>query len=140
MEDRDGAESPAYAAELAGLGLNLLLQRKGSEGEAVWRPCLRIRPQNEPDAWTRFNAESMLGAALLQQDKHAAAEPLLLLQGYKGMRVRQARIPPGGKARLIEVLQSLVHLYDAWGKKDQAEQWRKRGDEAKSATERPARP
>jgi hypothetical protein len=59
------------------------------------------------------------------------AEPLFL-KGYVGMEQREAKIPRGGKIRLTEALEKLVELYDAWGKKEKASQWRGRLDEAKS--------
>jgi hypothetical protein len=59
----------------------------------------------------------MLGEARAGQKKYAEAEPLLL-QGYHGMKQREKSIPPQGKAPLIEGLERLVQLYDAWGRKD----------------------
>jgi tetratricopeptide (TPR) repeat protein len=127
VKERDGPQSAAYAGELAALGLNLLRQRKPAEAEPLLRDCLSLRTKDQPDAWTTFNAKSLLGDALLGQKKYAEAEPLLL-EGYDGMKQREAKIPPQGKVRLSEALERLVQLYDAWGKQDQAEQWRKRRD------------
>ena len=73
----------------------------------------------------------MLGEALAGQKQHAAAEPLLV-QGYEGMKQRETKIPPQAKElRLREAVARLVQLYDAWGKKDKAAQWRKNLDTAK---------
>jgi tetratricopeptide (TPR) repeat protein len=127
VKERDGPQSAAYAGELAALGLNLLRQQKPAEAEPLLRDCLGLRTKHQPDAWTTFNAKSLLGDALLGQKKYAEAEPLLL-EGYDGMKQREAKIPPQGKVRLGEALDRLVQLYDAWGKQDQAEQWRKRRD------------
>ena len=44
-----GADSPAYAGELAGLGDNLLQQKKWAEAETVLRECLAIR-EKDPGA------------------------------------------------------------------------------------------
>ena len=63
-------------------------------------------------------------ADLLGQKNYADAEPLLLA-GYEGMKAREAKIPPAGKPRLTEAIQRLVDLYGAWGKPDQAAEWRK---------------
>jgi len=54
------------------------------------------------------------------------------------MKKREAKIPPQGKIRLTEALERLVQLYEATDKKDQAEKWRSRLEEAKktSAQER----
>jgi hypothetical protein len=127
-----GEDSPPYAERLGALGANLLLQKKGPEAEAVLRPALAIRQQKEPDAWTTFSTQSLLGGALLLQQKHADAEPLLR-QGYEGLKQREAKIPPAAKARLSEAIERLVQLYDAWGKKDQADRWRKELEAARAA-------
>jgi hypothetical protein len=112
--------------------MNRLKQHKYGEAEPVLRECLAIRAEKLPDNWLRFNAISMLGGALLGQKKYAEAEPLLL-QGYDGMKQREATIPPAGKARLPEAAERLVALYAATGKKDQAAEWRQKLAEAKAA-------
>jgi tetratricopeptide (TPR) repeat protein len=119
-----GVEPPPYVGRLAVLGQNLLQQKKYAAAERVMRECLAICEKKEPDAWTTFNTQSMLGGALVGQQNYAEAEPLLL-QGYEGLKQRQDKIPPEGKVRLPEALERLVQLYDAWGKKDQADRWRK---------------
>ena len=62
------------------------------------RECLAIRVKKQPDAWSTFNTQSKLGGVLLGQKKYADAEPLLL-QGYEGMKQREAKIPPLISAR-----------------------------------------
>jgi tetratricopeptide (TPR) repeat protein len=91
--------------------------------EKVIREWLSLQQQKEPDAWTTYNAQSILGRALLEQKKYAEAEPFLL-QGHEGMAQREAKIPPKDKARLIQTVEHLVQLYDAWGKPDKAAEWR----------------
>jgi hypothetical protein len=79
--------------------------------------------KTQPNAWTTFNTQSLLGAALVGQKKYAEAEPLLL-NGYEGMKQRAKTIPPPGKAWLPEAAQRLVQLYEAMAKKDEAARWR----------------
>ena len=100
------------------------------------RECLLIREKTEPDAWTTFNTKSLLGGSLLGQKNYAAAEPLLV-SGYEGMKEREVKIPPQGKIRLTEALERLVKLYDAWGKTDQAAEWRKTLEEWKTMDKNP---
>jgi hypothetical protein len=109
---------------MAQLGLNLLHQQKYADAEPLLRDCLVICQKQEPDAWTSFNTQSLLGSALLGHKKYTDAEPLLLA-GYEGMKRREAQIPPQGKARLTESLERLVQLYKATDKKDQADKWQK---------------
>jgi hypothetical protein len=79
-----------------------------------------------------FHTKSLLGGALLGQQKYAEAEPFLL-QGYQGMKQRAAKIPENRKITLTDALKRLVQLYDAWGKKDEADKWRKELEEARTA-------
>jgi serine/threonine-protein kinase len=115
-------DSPQLAGILAQVGLGLLQQKKWAEAEPLLRQCLAIRQKAQPDAWTTFNTQSMLGGALLGQKKYADAEPLLLA-GYQGMKQRQQSIPPQGQIRLPEAALRLVQLYEALGKKDEVARW-----------------
>jgi hypothetical protein len=117
----------------------LLRQHKCTDAESLLRDCLTIREQKLPDDWTTCNTRSLLGGSLLGQQKYAEAEPLLV-QGYEGLKQREAKIPAAGKVRLTEALERLVQLYDAWEKKDKADEWRKKLEETKAATKPPAKP
>jgi hypothetical protein len=108
-----------YATALAGLSLDLLAQKKWTEAESVLRNCLAIQEKNEPDAWTTFKTQALLGGSLLGQKKYADAEPLLL-NGYEGMKQREKTIPPQSKVRLTEALDRLIELYTATDKLDEA--------------------
>ena len=121
-QDQFGISDPRTAGPLAMLGLNLLMQQNYADAEPLLRECLALREESEPDAWTLFNTKSMLGGCLLGEKKYAEAETLLL-EGYEGMKQREAQIPPVGKIRLHETLDRLVQLYDDWGKPDESEHW-----------------
>ncbi|HLN27317.1 MAG TPA: tetratricopeptide repeat protein [Gemmataceae bacterium] len=126
-----GPDAPAYAGTLLLLGLNLLQQKNWTDAEAMLRICLAIREKKEADAWTTFHTKSVLGSALVGQKKYADAESLLLA-GYEGMKQREARIPSSNKLHLAEVMERLVQLYDTWGKKDKASEWREKWEKAKT--------
>ena len=72
----------------------------------------------------------MLGGALAGQKKFPEAEPLLL-EGYSGMKDREAKIPPARNIRVAEAVRRLVDLYIAWDKPDEAEKWRTKVEEPK---------
>lgn len=84
--------------------------------------CLAIREKTQPDAWTTFNTQSLLGGALLGQKKYTDAEPLLV-KGYEGMKERETTIPELGKVRLPEALDRLIELYKATDKPDEVNNW-----------------
>jgi serine/threonine protein kinase/Tfp pilus assembly protein PilF len=118
-----GTDSPHYASNLAALGLALLEQNRAAEAEKTLRESLAISEKRKSESWNAFNARSILGGALLAQKKYADAEPFLL-QGYEGMKEREAKIKRMDRVALTETLERLVQLYDAWGKTDKADQWR----------------
>lgn len=124
--------SATHAAALAMRGSALLAADEPAEAELKLRESLMIRQKIQPDDWTTFDAQSMLGAALLDQKKYAAAEHALLA-GYEGMKQREASLPIKDRRRLTFVLRRLVRLYGAWGKPDEASKWRKEIQRAEAA-------
>jgi serine/threonine protein kinase len=124
IKAKPGSDSVDYARQLAGLGWDLLEQQKWTDAEAVLRDSFAIRQKKEPDAWTTFNTQSMLGGALLGQKRYDDARPLLL-QGYKGMKARAAKIPPQAQIRLSQAVERLVALWTSTGRTDEAASWRK---------------
>ena len=114
---------PRAAGILAPLGLSLLQQGKWAEAEPLLRECLAIREKIQPDEWTTFNTRSLLGGSLLGQKKYAEAEPLIV-SGYEGMKAREDKIPPPGKPRFTDAAERVIKLYEAWGKKAKADEWR----------------
>jgi eukaryotic-like serine/threonine-protein kinase len=122
VKEKAGADSPAYAGELAALGLNLLQQKESADAEAILREGLAICEKKHPDAWRTFNTQSLLGGSLLGQKKYADAEPLLL-KGYEGMKAREKTIPSEDRSRLPEALDRLVEFYTATDNPDEAKKW-----------------
>jgi tetratricopeptide (TPR) repeat protein len=119
---KDHVETLAALRDLADC---LLRQDKVIEAEPLARSCLALRQEREPDLWTTFETKRLLGLVLFAQKKYIEAEPLLVA-GYQGMRDRESKIPAPERARLSEALKSIVMLYDDWGKKQEAGEWRKR--------------
>jgi hypothetical protein len=105
-------KSPELARQLALFAQSLLRTGAFKEAEPRLRECLAIRKKDLPNDWVTFNTQSMLGGALLGQQKYAEAESLLL-QGYEGMIQREKTIPPEGLLRLTEAIDRLIELYTA---------------------------
>ncbi len=114
--------SPHLAEVLIVIGDVQLKSTAFAEAELLIGEGLAIRERKQPDVWTTFNAQSMLGGALLGQKKYADAEPLLR-KGYEGMKQREKAIPPVGGIRIPEALDRLIELYTATNKPDEAKKW-----------------
>jgi tetratricopeptide (TPR) repeat protein len=137
VKQQAGADSSAYAGELAALGLNLLQQKKLADAEPILRECLALREKKEPDDWRMFNTQSQLGGALLGQKKYAEAEPLLL-KGYGGMKAREKTIPPQASTCIPEAVGRLIDLYAATYKAEEVKKWQ--AERAKYPNAKPAKP
>jgi tetratricopeptide (TPR) repeat protein len=135
------ADHPERLRTLVGLGKFLLQAGRPAEAEPMLRECLAVREKTNSDDWSTFNARQLLGAALVDQKKYAEAEPLMV-QGYEGLKQNEAKIPPfGSKGEILEetkALERLVQLYEALGKTDKADEWRKKLEALKTAKKRPA--
>ena len=94
-------DSLGLAGVLAELGLNLLKQSKWGEAEVCSRELLAILDQTTPDHWSRYQAMSQLGGAMLGQGRCVEAEPPII-QGYEGLEARRTIIPVPFRSRFTE--------------------------------------
>jgi eukaryotic-like serine/threonine-protein kinase len=121
------AKLPAGVPQVAGMlahAVGSLLRVKAwAEAEPLAREALTIREANEPDAWSTFNTQSLLGDPLLGQKKYADAEPLLRA-GYEGLKQRANKIPPLARTRPAEALDRLIELAEATNKRDDVRTWK----------------
>jgi hypothetical protein len=68
---------------------------------------------------------SLLGDVLFSQQKYAEAEPLLV-QGYEGMKQREAILRANEKCRLAEAGERVVRFYEATNQPEKARVWREK--------------
>jgi tetratricopeptide (TPR) repeat protein len=119
----DGADSPRVVNTLSILGEGLMHLGRPADAEPLLRECLSTVEKIRPNTWHVDAARSLLGGALAGQKKYAEAEPLLLAS-YEGLQRRAKEIPPEFKTHPAEALERLVQCYEAWGKPEQASEWR----------------
>lgn len=124
------AGSPGLAIQLTLLARQLLRAGVPATAEPLCREVLSIREQTGPQQWPTFHAKAMLGQALLASGQHEASEPLLL-QGYRGMKEREAQIPQAAQAWVVEALEQIVKLYTAKGDGEEAKIWQRKLDTAR---------
>ena len=115
-------DSPQLAGLLAQIGMSLLQQKKWTEAEPLLRECLAIREKTQPDVWSTFNTQSLLGGALLGQKKFAEAEPFLL-DGLRGDEAAREDDAAAGQLPLPEALDRLIELSAATNKPDEVKKW-----------------
>jgi len=145
VKAKDGPASFRYANfwGLAGLGSNLVQQKKYDAAEPIVRESLAILQEHFP-GWDAFRAESLLGAALLGQEKYADAEPHLV-RGYQGLK-EMAKSPghkfigQSDRENLAEALERLVRFYDATNRPDEAATGRKELEAQSKATDNAVKP
>ena len=119
-----GADHPVTLRSMSNLA-RAYLAGNPAQAEPLIREALAIREQKTPDDWRTSEVRSLLGGSLSGQKKYAEAEPLLL-QAYTGMKTGEAKVPSASKRLLAEAGTRIVEFYVAWGKKDEAEEWRKK--------------
>jgi hypothetical protein len=112
------------------LASSYLRAGKPAAAELLLREALPLRESKSRDHWRTFETRVLLGASLLDQKKYAQAEPLLL-GGYEGLKRRQSKIPAPLRKVQAEAGAQVITLYDAWGKKDKADEWRRKIDTRK---------
>jgi tetratricopeptide (TPR) repeat protein len=111
---------------LASVGLNHLLQGQFAEAEKSLSECVAIRREKEADRWTYFDAQALLGRALLGLKRPADAEPLLRA-GFEGMKAHAAQIAreAHGRTPLADTTAALVEATAALGRPvEEVERWR----------------
>jgi hypothetical protein len=89
------------------------------------REVLAICEKDQPGNWNCHVAMSLLGDALMGQQKYTDAEPLLI-GGYEGLKRWEAKLDMPWSWRLNEALQRLVRFYEATNQPVKAAAWRKR--------------
>ena len=125
QRQRKPEDVPSVAAAAAELGDCWLQSGKGLEAESLLRDCLAQCVQKLPDHWLRFNTESLLGGALLQQKKFAEAGPLLR-SGYEGLNVRINLLPEQARHRLRDAIERLAQFHEATGAVAEAAKWKQK--------------
>jgi tetratricopeptide (TPR) repeat protein len=110
------------------LSLNSLLQRRYTEAERQAREAVALYEKNANSRpsecdWRLPYLRNLLGGTLLGQQRYAEAEPLLL-QGYEGMKQREAEILGQWRYRLVEAGERLIRFYEETGQPEKARAWR----------------
>ncbi|MCX7663946.1 MAG: tetratricopeptide repeat protein [Gemmataceae bacterium] len=116
------ANPSALAIELFNLAECQGNQDKWSEAETTYREAAELVVRIDPDLWTNWLIKARIGETLLEQKKYTDAEKLLL-EGYEGLKKREAKIPKSQDHHLPETAKALIKLYKAMEKPDEVKKW-----------------
>jgi tetratricopeptide (TPR) repeat protein len=119
------ADRPDVAVVLARLTSTLLAQDRFADAESFARDSVDILEKKLPKHWRTAWSRSLLGACLLGKKEYAPAEPLLL-SAFDSLNHMKDTLPPEGRTSFVATGQQLVTLYEAWGKTEQAAEWKVR--------------
>jgi len=120
--DRTSRERGVGQAQ-TNLAFNLLLQGRYVEAESMARAVLALVELKRPDSWDCFLVKSLVGGALLGQQRYREAEPLLV-EGYEGIRQREAGMDPSFKLWVIKAYERMVTFYEETNQPEKARQVR----------------
>jgi tetratricopeptide (TPR) repeat protein len=120
-----GSAHPDTANTAIGLSLLWLEQKKYKQAEPLLRDVISTCEKMRPDAWSRFQSQSLLGASLAGQMRYNDAESLLL-SGYRGLVEREKNIPAVERNSVAQAGERVVQLYENWGRSEKAAEWRLR--------------
>jgi serine/threonine protein kinase/tetratricopeptide (TPR) repeat protein len=103
LEHRRRINTPEHPPRLEAteeFGRHYLRRAMHREAAALFRESLEARQNDAPDSWAAFNTQSLLGAALLGQNKYDEAAALLI-NGYEGMKRREQTSSAAAAFRLV---------------------------------------
>jgi serine/threonine protein kinase len=122
---RWGPDSGLTAGANQAVATLFLVQKDYARAEPYLHDLLAYRVKNEPESLARFKDESAYGVCLLEQKKYPEAAPALV-SAYEGLKAREKSAPAQERNLASDVLKRIIGLYEAWGNKDAAEQWRRK--------------
>jgi tetratricopeptide (TPR) repeat protein len=119
-----GPDAMNTVVTISNIGWARLQQKRYAEAEATFREATAILMRTAPDAWERFNVESMLGAALAGQKKFDDAEPLLI-SGHNGMGSGRPSTNATVASRFTrdQAGEAILQLYADWSKPAKQAEW-----------------
>jgi eukaryotic-like serine/threonine-protein kinase len=116
-------ESPELAERLESYGHRLVLAGACAEGETLLRECLTISEAKLPDHWLTFHRTSLLGVAVLNQQKPREAEPILI-KGFEGLKAREKSLTGRDRVFLFDAIDRLLYLYSVQKKNEEVAKYK----------------
>lgn len=128
----NGAEHEETLLAIRLLGTAYYAANQFNDAELLFRDLLATRERLDANHWRTYETMSLLGGVLIMQKKFDQSE-YMLLEGIRGLRMREQQIPAERRPHFIsQGIDRLVNLYVSWEKSDEAEKWRKELDTFKT--------
>lgn len=86
---------------------------------------MALRLKKDPQSRQVLLTKSQLGQGLSGLKQYAEAETQLR-EAYQGLVAQKDKLPPAARRAIPQTAEALAELYEAWGKKLQATEWRKK--------------
>ena len=116
FSDALGSLSSIIALKLLESGLHF------DAAEKYARESFSLREQAGVTGWPLANSKSMIGAALLQQNKLSEAEPFVV-EGAKELVALKDTVPEQARLRVIEAVDRAKSLYEKVGNQAEVSYW-----------------
>ena len=115
-----GEEHPYVATRMINLAAALGRKGDAQSAEDLFRQAIEIQRKSFPErSWQISTTRLLLGACLQEQKRYGEAEPLML-EAFPVIKDTFGL----GHPRTQAAVKRLVSLYEAWGKPDQAAQYK----------------
>ena len=98
------------------------IKSQAPESEFYARECLSLRQKAGVAGWPLANSKSLVGAALLQQNKLKEAEPFVT-EGAKELLSLKDTVPEEARPRVVEAVDRAKSLYEKTGNQAQVSYW-----------------
>src|SRR5262249_8700233 len=109
----------------------LLSDGKPQEAEPLFREALATHQRALAQGhWQLALDQGQLGATLIVLQNYAEAESLLLAS-HRHLKAQEHSLHPSVKSWIPYFHERVIELYDAWGRPEQAAEWRKKLEAAR---------
>jgi hypothetical protein len=115
------------------LAVMYMFQKKYAEAEPYLAKAVNLfRRYYGEEHIATLGLKMLLAQTYVGQQKYADAETLLLAN-YEAATKAREKIPASERMGFPEIGQSIVELYEKWGKKDKVDEWQKKLDAERAA-------
>ena len=120
-----GADHPYRLSFMNHAAMCLLKMKRFEDALELLGACLAMLVKKDAGQWRVFWTKSQLGQAKTGLKQFSEAE-VLLQEAHKELAARKDKLPIWTHRYIRETGRTLADLYEAWGKKELAAEWRNR--------------